>query len=149
MARSNATTVADYLAELPEDRRGVVAAVRELILAHLPDGYRETMNWGMICYEVPLERYPKTYNKQPLSYAALAAQKGYYSVYLNGIYPGTPGEGLLRKEFDEAGKRLNMGKCCVRFRSLDDLVLDAIGRAVASTPVDTFIADYEASRKGR
>jgi hypothetical protein len=79
MARSSATTVEAYLAELPDDRRDTVAAVRQVVLDHLPEGYQERMNWGMISYEVPLERYPETYNGQPLMYAALAAQKRGYS----------------------------------------------------------------------
>ena len=74
MTRSTAATVDAYLAELPEDRRAVISTIRDLVRANLPEGYRETMNWGMISFEVPLERYPKTYNKQPLGYAALAAQ---------------------------------------------------------------------------
>ena len=88
MARSAATTVAAYLDELPAERRTVVAAVRDVILRRLPAGYEETMNWGMIAYEVPLARYPDTYNKQPLAYAALAAQKSYYALYLTCAYPG-------------------------------------------------------------
>lgn len=86
MARSEAATVEDYLAELPEERRAVVRAIREVIRANLPPGYAETMNWGMIAYEVPLARYPDTYNKKPLAYAALAAQKNYYALYLNCVY---------------------------------------------------------------
>ena len=82
MVRSRSTTVEEYLEELPEDRRVVIAAVRKVILKNLPKGYQETMNWGMISYEIPLERFPKTYNKQPLLYAALAAQKNYFAVYL-------------------------------------------------------------------
>jgi hypothetical protein len=148
MARSTAATVEAYLAELPEDRRAVVSTVRDLVLANLPEGYREAMNWGMIAYEVPLERYPKTYNKQPLSYAALAAQKAYYALYLNCIDVGSEREERLRSEFEEAGKKLDMGKSCVRFKSVDDLALKAIGRVIAGTPVDEFIARYEASRKG-
>ena len=148
MARSGAATVDDYLAELPEDRRAVVSAVRDLVRANLPDGYREAMNWGMIAYEVPPERYPKTYNRQPLSYAALSAQKGHYALYLNCITAGSAREDRIRSEFAEAGKRLDMGKSCVRFKAIDDLALDAIGRVIAGTTVDQFIAQYEESRSG-
>ncbi|WP_165245429.1 DUF1801 domain-containing protein [Paludisphaera soli] len=149
MARSRAATVEAYLAELPESRRAVVAAIRDLILENLPDGYREAMNWGMISYEVPLERYPDTYNKQPLSFAALAAQKSHYAIYLNAIDVGGESEASLRAAFAEAGKKLDMGKSCVRFQGVDDLALDAIARVIAGTPVETFIARYEASRRGR
>ena len=84
--QSDATTAAQYLAELPADRRAAIEAVRQTILANLPVGYEEAMNWGMITYQVPLARYPKTYNGQPLAYAALASQKNYMAVYLTGIY---------------------------------------------------------------
>lgn len=148
MAKSTAETVDAYLAELPDDRRAVVSAIRDLVRAHLPEGYREAMNWGMIAYEVPLDRYPKTYNKQPLSYAALAAQKAHYALYLNGIDAGSDREDRLRSEFAKAGKRLDMGKACIRFKAIDDLALDAIASVIAETPVDEFISRYEAARKG-
>lgn len=147
MAKSNATTVEDYLNELPEDRRNVIAAVRDVVLRNLPDGYRESLNWGMISYEVPLERYPDTYNGQPLSFAALAAQKNYYALYLNSVYQDPEQDAWFREEFQKAGKKLDMGKACVRFRKLEDLPLDVIGKAVASTPPEALIATYEASRK--
>lgn len=149
MARSEAATVEAYLAELTEDRRAVVAAVRDRVRACLPEGYREAMNWGMISYEVPLERYPKTYNQQPLSYAALAAQKKYFALYLNGVYGDPAREARLRSAFEQAGKTLDMGKCCVRFKRLDDLALDAIEREIASLPVEAFLARHEAARAGR
>jgi hypothetical protein len=144
---SKATTVEEYIAELPEDRRAVVTTVRSVIQNNLPKGYRETMNWGMISYEVPLERYPKTYNKQPLAFAALAAQKNHFAVYLNCCEAGSDREERLRAEFAKAGKKLDMGKSCIRFKAIDDLALDVIGREIAETPVDAFIARYEASRK--
>ena len=81
MGKSEAVTVEDYLNGLPEERRAVVAAVRQLILDNLPDGYQEMVSWGMIGYGIPLERYPKTYNGQPLSYLALASHKSYISLY--------------------------------------------------------------------
>jgi len=146
MASSAAANVEDYLAELPPERSEVVAKVRGVIRKHLPKGYVETMNWGMIAYEVPLSRYPDTYNGQPLAYVALAAQKNNYSLYLNCTYSDTSREAEVRRAFADAGKKLDMGKSCVRFRKLDDLPLPAIGRIVASTPVDEFIKRYEASR---
>jgi Domain of unknown function (DU1801) len=145
MVRSRSTTVEEYLEELPEDRRAVIAAVREVILKNLPRGYQETMNWGMISYEIPLERFPKTYNKQPLLYAALAAQKNYFAVYLMTICSGEQ-EASFREEFRKAGKKLDMGKSCVRFRKLDDLPLDLIGQVIARTSLEKYIAFYEASR---
>jgi len=147
MVRSAAKTVAQYLASLPAERRRVVAAVRKVIRANLPSGYRETMNWGMINYEIPLRHYPKTYNGQPLCYAGLAAQKNNYALYLMSIYEDSAQAAWFRDQFRKAGKKLDMGKSCVRFRRLEDLPLEAIGRVIASTPVEQHIARYEASRR--
>ena len=149
MARSSATTVQGYLDELAPDRRAVGSAVRDVILRHLPEGYVETMAWGMISYGVPLSRYAGPGNGQPLAYAGLAAQKNYYVVYLMNVYQGSYGEGRLKKGFEKAGKKLDMGKSCVRFRSLDDLPLDVIGEAIASTPVDEHIKVFEAAHAKR
>ncbi|HEY0140599.1 MAG TPA: DUF1801 domain-containing protein [Thermoanaerobaculia bacterium] len=142
---SKATTVDAYLAELPEERRQVVAAVRDLIIRNLPKGYRETISSGMISYCVPLDDYPDTYNKQPLCYAALAAQKNYYALYLMSCYSGDQ-EQALRDGFAKAGKKLDMGKSCVRFKKLEDLPLDVIGKVIGSTPPQEFTQQYEASR---
>ena len=147
MARSMAGTVEQYLAELPEDRRRVVAAALAVLRENMPYGYREGVSLGMIAFEVPLDRYPDTYNKQPLLYAALAAQKGHYALYLNCVEAGSEREGRLRAAFAAAGKRLDMGKSCVRFKRLGDLDLKAVGEVIAGTGVDEFIARYEASRK--
>ena len=147
MASSAAKTVAAYLKELPPERRTVVAAVRGVIRRNLPPGYREGMNWGMICYEIPLARYPDTYNGQPLAYAALAAQKKYFALYLHGCYADPAQARRLRDGFRRAGKKVDMGKSCLRFRKLDDLPLDVIGEVVASTPVESLIRHYESWRK--
>ena len=147
MASSKATTVDAYLEELPPERRAIVASVRDLVRRNLPEGYRETMNWGMISYELPLERYPNTYNKQPLGYAALAAQKNNYTLYLNCVYQSDKQRKWLEREFQKAGKKLDMGKSCLHFNRLEDLPLDVIAQAIASTPPDRFIEQYEASRK--
>jgi len=141
--RSEALTVTAYLAELPRDRREALEKVRDTILAHLPDGYEEAMNWGMIAYQVPLDRYPETYNGEPLLFAALASQKNYMAVYLTGIYISAE----AREEFEEAyratGKRFDVGKSCVRFRKLDDLPLDLIGETIAAVPVERLVARVE------
>jgi hypothetical protein len=147
MASSKAGTVEQYLQELPEDRRAVVSAVRDVVVRNLPAGYRETMNWGMISYEVPLEINPDTYNGQPLAYAGLAAQKNYYALYLTSVYSDPAREQWLRDAFKKAGKKLDMGKSCVRFKKLDDLPLDAIGTLIAGTPPADFITLYETARK--
>jgi uncharacterized protein YdhG (YjbR/CyaY superfamily) len=147
MVKSEAETVEGYLAALPEDKRDVVEKVRAVILKHLPEGYVETINWGMISYEIPLETYPDTYNGKPLSYAALAVQKRHFSLYLNGVYQNPDLEAELRQGFEEAGKKLDMGKSCVRFKGLDAVPLEVIGDVIASTPPHAYIAQYEASRK--
>jgi hypothetical protein len=146
MVTSAATTVDEYLDSLPPEREAALAAVRAVILANLPPGYQEGMQYGMIGYYVPLERYPVTYNKQPLGYAALASQKNYMSLYLSCVYGSDALKQQFEAEYARAGKRLDMGKSCVRFKRLDDLPLDVIGRAIAAVPVDDYIAVYEQAR---
>lgn len=143
--RSEATTVDEYLSELPADRREAIETVRSVILENLPDGYVEVMNWGMITYEVPLETYPDTYNKRPLMFAALASQKNHMGVYLTGIYISDEARNEFEKAYRATGKRCDVGKSCVRFRKLDDLPLELIGETIASVPVDRFIERYEES----
>ena len=147
MARTKAQTVSGYLAELPPDRREAIAALRRVILDHLPEGFEETMQFGMIGYVIPLERYPVTYNQQPLSYAALASQKNYMSLYLMNIYGDSEAQQWFTDEYRASGKKLDMGKSCVRFKKLADLPLELIGQAIARTSVDGFIELYEASRR--
>ena len=144
--RAEADTVEGYLAALPEDRRAAIARVRDTIRANLPEGYEEVMNWGMIAYQVPLDAYPNTYNKEPLLYAALASQKNHMAVYLSAIYSDDGARERFEAEYQATGKRFDVGKSCVRFRRLDDLPLDVIGRAIASCPLDVFVARYEQSR---
>ena len=144
--KSQATTIEDYLDELPDDRRVAIEAVRAVILDHLPEGYRESIQSGMIGYGIPLDRYPNTYNKQPLQLAALASQRRYMVVYLNTVYASSDEEAWFRERFAESGKKLDMGKSCVYFRKLDDLPLDVIGREIARWPVERYIAQYEQVR---
>jgi uncharacterized protein YdhG (YjbR/CyaY superfamily) len=141
--QSDATTVADYLAELPADRRAALEAVRQTILANLPAGYEEAMAWGMITYQVPLARYPNTYNGQPLAYAGLASQKNHMSVYLIGLYADDAAREHFEAAYRATGKRYDVGKSCVRFKKLDDLPLALIGESVASLSVDEFVARVE------
>lgn len=145
---SSATTVEEYLAGLDQDRREALQAVRATILEHLPEGYEEAMNWGMICFQVPLERQPDTYNGKPLMYAALASQKRHMTIYLSGVYADEGLRETFEWDYRATGKRLDAGKSCVRFRRLDDLPLEVIGKAVAAVPVEEFIewADRARSR---
>jgi hypothetical protein len=149
MARSAASTVEEYLAELPEDRRAAISAVRDVVCRHLPAGYRETMSWGMIGYEVPLERCPDTYNGRPLVFAALAAQKSYNALYLTCVYGDAERERRLREAFAAEGKKLDMGKSCIRFKLPQDLPLDAIGLLIAEVPPEAFIARHDAVHRKR
>jgi hypothetical protein len=145
--QSDAATVEDYLASLPESRRTPIAAVRDVINIHLPDGYEERMGWGMISWVVPLEDYPDTHNKLPLCYAALASQKQHMAVYLMGLYTDGPEAQWFRDQYAARGMRLDMGKSCVRFKGLDDVPLDVVGEAIAKIPVGEFVARYQASRQ--
>ncbi len=145
--KSSAATVEEYLASLPEDRRDAVEAVRAVVLEHLPDGYEENMQFGMISWVVPLSRYPDTYNKQPLALASLASQKRHLALYLNNVYSEETAREWFTSAYAASGKRLDMGKSCVRFKRLDDLPLDVIGQAIARTSVDDFLALYEAARR--
>lgn len=148
MASSKATTVEQYLAELPDDRRAEIERVRDAVNAALPPGYSEEIGYGMIGWVIPLTDYPDTYNKQPLAYAALAAQKNYNSLYLNCVYASPERTERLKAAFAKAGKKLDMGKSCIRFKTAGELPLDVIGDEIASTPPQQFIRIYEEARSG-
>lgn len=147
--QTDARTVEEYLARLPVDRRSIMAAVREVIRQNLPEGYEECMQYGMISYVIPFSRYPETYNGQPLGYVALASQKNYISLYLMGIYASPENEAWFREEYQKSGKRLDMGKSCLRFKRLEDLPLDLVGKAIGLLSVEAFIQRYEQSRQPR
>ena len=147
MVQSKAATAEEYLAQLPEERRDVMTSVLKIVRKHLPKGYVEEMNWGAITWAVPLAKYPDTYNGQPLCYAALAAQKNHYALYLMGAYMDPQNTQAVQDAFARAGKKLDMGKSCVRFKKLDDLPLDELGPIVASMPPAELIKNYEKSHK--
>ena len=146
--QSKAKSVEDYLSELDDTRRESISTVRNVVLENLPDGYEEMMLFGMITYAVPLSTFPDTYNKQPLMYAALASQKRHMALYLTNVYGDGSLEAWFRERYKATGKRLDMGKSCVRFRKLDDLPLDLVGETIAKTPIDEFLEIYRASRTG-
>lgn len=146
MATRSVTSLAAYLAALPPGRRAVVSAVRDVIVRNLPPGHVEGMSFGMIGYCVPLSRYPTTYNGQPLMLAAVAARKDYVSIYLMSVYGDAALEAWFRGAFAKAGKKLDLGKSCVRLRRLEDVPLDVIGEAVSRVSVDEHIARYERAR---
>lgn len=146
MARSKATTPKEYLDRLPEATRRTLARVRQVVNKNLPRGYKETMAYGMIGWGVPLSRLPKTYNGLPLCYAGLAAQKNYNSLYLLAAYGDPRQKAKLVEGFKKAGKKLDMGKSCIHFKTVDDLPLDTIAEVVASIPAEAYIEVYEKSR---
>ena len=146
MAHGDVMTPDEYVAGLPDGRREAIAAVREVVRANLPPGYVEGIGFGMIGWVVPLERFPDTYNGRPLILAALANQKGYMSLYLNTVYGDPATEAWFRERWATTGKKLDMGKSCVRFRTLDDLPLDVIGETIARVPVDRYVERYRAVR---
>jgi hypothetical protein len=146
MAMTRATTVNEYLDGLAPERRAVVSAVRDVVRANLPRGYEEAAAYGMICYQIPLASYPDTYNGQPLCYAAIAAQKNHYAVYLMGVYGSEEIASWLADAFARAGKKLEKGKSCVRFKTLDALPLEVIGQVIARVPPDKYIEMHERVR---
>ena len=145
--QSKANTVKQYLNELSNDRKKAISIVRQTILENLPDGYDEVINWGMITYEVPLETYPITYNGKPLMYAALASQKNHMAVYLMGCYMVPEVRNEFEKAYKKSGKRFDAGKSCIRFKKIDDLPLDLLGKTIASIDVNEFIELVEKMMK--
>lgn len=144
--RSEATTVAEYIAGLPEDRRPAIKQIRAVIRKNLPKGYAETMQYGMITYVVPHKLYQAGYHCNPadaLPYASLASQKNHMAVYLSSVYMDPRMAQWLRQQYDERGLKLDMGKSCIRFKKLEQLPLDVIGEAIAKIPVADFIMAYE------
>jgi hypothetical protein len=135
-----------YIEALPVERRESVRRVREVVRQHLPAGYEEGIEYGMIGWYVPLETFPDTYNGRPLGLAALANQKRYISLYLNSVYGDGDTEEWFKREYAKSGKRLDMGKSCLRFKSADDLPLELIGRTIARADLATFLKRYRAAR---
>jgi hypothetical protein len=142
----NLTTAAEYLASLPADRREAISKVRATILKNLPQGYEESIQFGMIGYGIPLSRYPNTYNGRPLEIAALANQKNYMALYLMAVYASPAIETWFKDEWAKTGKKLDMGKSCLRFKKLDDLPLELIGRTIAKVKPEDYILFYESHR---
>lgn len=143
--KSNATTVKDYLASLPEDRRVGIEAVRKVILANLDKDYEEGMVYGMIGYSVPHRVWPSGYHcdpSKPLMMCALASQKNNLTVYLMSVYSEKAEREWFHQAWKATGKKLDMGGCCVRFKRVEDAALDVIGEAVARTPAKGYVENY-------
>ncbi len=144
------TTVTAYLASLTPQKRTVIQDARAFVRSHIPKGYAEFMNWGVINWGIPLQEFSNTYNGQPLCYVALGAQKNYNSLYLMGAYDSSNGkytspfsQKLLVDAFKKAGKRLDMGKCCLHFKELDDLELSSVATVIAMSTPEEYIAYYK------
>ena len=149
---SKAKTVKEYLEGLPQERRLAIKAVRKVIRDHLPQGYKEVMQYGMIAYVVPHSLYPAGYHckpSDPLPFAALGSQKNHMSIYLCNVYGHPETDAWFRGAFVAAGKKLDMGKGCVRFKKIEDLPLEVIGQVFARTPVKAYIAGVEKALEGR
>ena len=139
-------TVNQWLASVPAERKDAIYAVRDVVNEHLPQGYEETVDWGMLAWVVPLATLPNTHNGHPLMLAALGAHRKLMTIYLMSVY----GDPKLRREFETAykktGKKLDMGGSCVHFKKLDDLPLDVVGNTIARVAVDQYVERYENSR---
>src|ERR1043166_1496764 len=149
VASMTASTVAQYLAALPGDRRAALGAVRKVINENLPDGYEEGIQYGMISWYVPLSMYPAGYGenpKVPLPLVALASQKSGMVLHFLCFYGHPTLSTWFVSEYNKSGKKLDMGKGCVRFKELDDLAIDVVGRTVARVPVEEHTANYRAAR---
>jgi hypothetical protein len=142
--QSDAKTVADYLAGLPEGRRAAVEAVADLVRPNLPAGYVEAMRWGIITWEVPMEVSGPTYNGKPLMYVALASQKRHIALYLCGLNCVAGQEAELRAAYAAAGRKLDIGKACLRFRGPEELEAAAVARVIRAVPPEMLV---EASRR--
>lgn len=144
--QSKATTVEAYLDELPEDRREAIETVRQVIKTNMDQGYEEGMQYGMISYFVPHRLYPAGYHcdpSQPLPFVCLASQKNYMSLYMSCLYADETGGEWFRKAWQKTGKKIDMGKSCLRFKKVEDLALDVIAVAIRRMPVRKHIEVYE------
>ncbi len=143
---AGARTAEEYIASLPEPQRSIVSTVRDLVQSNLPEGYQEGIEYGMIGWYVPLETFPDTYNGHPLGLAALASHKNYVSLYLNSVYGDPDTEAWFKERYAASGKKLNMGKSCVRFTRIEDLALDVIGETIARADLASFVDHYREAR---
>ncbi len=148
---SKAATPAQYIAELPDDRKKVISSLRKAILKNLPKGFAEIMNYGMLAYVVPHSIYPDGYYvnpKQPLPFICLASQKNYISFYHMGLYQGPLLEWFRKKWKSVTPKKLDIGKSCVRFKKPEDIPIALIGELVSRITPQQWIDLYEKQIKG-
>lgn len=146
--QSKATTVREYLASLPQDRRRAVEAIRAVIRKNIDKAFEEGMQYGMLGYYLPHSKYPAGYHcdpEQPLPFVSVASQKNHIGLYLFCIYTSPEEQAGFREDWLASGKKLDMGKSCVRIKKLEDLPLDVLGRALRRMTAKKFVASYEAS----
>ena len=144
--QSKAITVAAYIKELPPERRRIIICLRKLIKQSLPTGFKEGMQYGMIGYFVPHRLYPAGYHcnpKEPLPYICLASQKNHCSLYLYAQYSSSDENKWFQQAWKATGKKMNMGKSCVRFKNTEELPLNVIAEAVERLSVEQYIDIYE------
>ena len=146
-----ASTVTEYLAALPADRREALKEVRKAINRALPSGYDEGIQWGMISWFVPLSTYPAGYGgdkKVALPLISLASQKNYMALHMVCFYGQPELREWFTAQYAKSGKKLDMGQGCLRFKTLSDLALDVVEKTVAKLPVKDYVAGYQAARDG-
>ena len=144
-----ASTVSEYLAELSAERRVALNEVRRGINRALPTGYEEGFQFGMISWFVPLSVYPTGYGgnrKQPLPLISLASQKSHMALHMICFYGQPALLEWFHAQYANSGKKLDMGKGCLRFKALPDLALDVVEATVARLPVSVYAAGYQAMR---
>ena len=140
------TTVKQYIDSLPADRKAAINKIRAAVNKGLPKGYKEGIQYGFIGWFVPHSVYPDGYHcdpKQPVPFAGLASQKNYISLYLMCVYSDEGHKSWFEKAWKKSGKKLDMGKSCVRIKSIDDVPLDVMTETIKRVPVEAFLANYE------
>jgi uncharacterized protein YdhG (YjbR/CyaY superfamily) len=149
--KAEAQTPDTYVAQLPDDRKDAIQKLRKVILNNLPEGFEETMSYGMLAYVVPHSLYPDGYHcntKLPLPFMNLASQKNYISVYHSGFYASAKVYEWFVSEYPKhTAQKMDIGKCCIRFKKLDDIPYDLIGQLAGKMTVDEWVKFYETSIK--
>ena len=146
--RSEATDPDAYIEELPAEKKEVVRKLRAVLTENLPQGFTETMGYGMISYVVPHEIYPAGYcadPKQPLPFISLAAQKQHYAVYHMGLYPDSGLMDWLLGEFRKLGLKPDIGKCCIRFKNPQKIPWELMANLATKLTPAQYIKIYESA----
>ena len=149
--RSDASSLAEYLAEIPPERLAAIETLRSVVNANLGEGYEEGMQYGMIGWYVPHRVYPKGYHcdpKQPLPFASLASQKNHMALYLMCLHVHGGDDRRFRERWKAGGRKADFGKACIRFRKIEDLDLDLIAEAIRGVGAAEFVRHYEETLRG-